>query len=170
MQHYRGTCSPCVPTKIVGMLLTAAFLLGSTALASPSAFAAAYVPAPTCVETWIYLHGTDPATSSCRKFSNTIVYTATVSCSSPANAWIASRNNGTVCFVGSGYLGLTACCTRVYDVFFFEYGGWVLYYYDGGSGQRRYFSAGQQLHNKPFDGTNNKITQICIYYVTGSGC
>src|SRR5713226_3000683 len=102
MQCYQGLCSPRVPTKIVGVLLIAAFLLGSTALASPSAFAATHAPASICVDTWIYLNGTNPATMSCHKFSDTVASVASVSCSSPANAWIASKDNGTICFVGSG--------------------------------------------------------------------
>lgn len=172
MRRYQGRCSPRVPTQIVGVLLTTVFLLGSTTLASPSAFAATHAPASTCIETWIYLNGTNPATISCSKFSNTISNIISVSCSNPANARIVSKNNGTICFVGSGYLGLSGCCTHVYDVDFFEYGGWVFYYYNGGSGQKWYFNAGQEIRNaKPFDGTNNKVTQICIRQpVTGSGC
>ena len=172
MQRYQGRYLPHVPIRIIGVLLTVAFLLGSTALASPSAIAATHAPASTCIETWIYLNGTNPATISCHKFSNTVPLVTTASCSKPANAWIASKDNGTICFVGSGYLGLSGCCTHVYGVDFFEYGGWVFYYYNGSSGQKWYFNAGQKLYNtKPFDGTNNKVTQICIRQpVTGSGC
>jgi hypothetical protein len=172
MQRYPGRRSPHVPIRIAGVLVIVVILLGSRALASRLAFAATRAPASTCVETWVYLNGTNPATISCYKTSNTTTSVTTASCSKPANAWIASKDNGTICFFGSGYLGLSGCCTHVYDVDFFEYGGWVFYYYNGSSGQKYYFSAGQDVRNtKPFDGTNNKVTQICIRQpVTGSGC
>ncbi len=117
-----------------------------------------------CVVTVYYLHGRQPATSSCLQHQilqgNRVVSpkTSQGSCSNP-NATLWSSVNGTLCFVGYGYLGFTQCCSQVYQEYFAGCcDGW-LWYYNGSTGTRFYISGETKPALKKYFTT---VTQICI--------
>ena len=167
--------SSSVYSRYLIIFVSILLILGTMSISSSSAYASSSSSQNKCVVTWIFLHGHNPATIQCHKFSAegsgpiTIPDTGTVNCNSGFDALLYSYDNGEVCFIGSGYLGLYSCCTRVFNIDFVHYGGWVLYYH-GGGGARYYFYSGQYISNEyPFDGTA-KVTQVCIRYANGSGC
>lgn len=121
-----------------------------------------------CIVTQYYLHGTQPATKTCLKYQTTSgnqgvsPNTSIGSCSNP-NATLWSTGNGEVCFTGTGYLGLTGCCTGVYKEYFAGccY-GWVLYY-NSPTGVK-YYMSGETTQTNSW----NSVTQICIDQYSGS--
>jgi hypothetical protein len=80
-----------------------------------------------------------------------------------SNLELVSNQNGSVCFTGFGYLGLSGCCSGVYVLESeIAASGWVLYYYPGQGGQRWYYSGGTYIANSsPFNGKAT-VTQVCI--------
>lgn len=127
-----------IPSRIYAIFLEVVLvitflLLSLIALPSLSAHATTNIPAAKCIVTWIYLHGHNPATIICHQWRTgtaKVPDTQTGPCGNE-NAFIDSYDNGTVCFIGSGYLGFYACCTHVFNVEFIRYGEWVTYYYHG---------------------------------------
>ncbi len=144
-------------------VLVSLFSFASTGTAS--AHAQSTKQAPVCAVTYVYLHGHQPATTTCAKWATpgpdgkVTPLTGVTSCANPdRKVDIYDTSGHDVCFIGTGYFGFHIA--NVWSISSLDW-GWVMMYPNGstngwyeslrGDGQWYYYNG------------NVSITQICVH-------